>query len=139
MKNKILPIMIFMLLLSLTVACGTSEFDQNYQKFKESYMVATDFVENDGDSLEDLKQMDLDLFESELKKMKEAMDGMRPLVDSKYKEAVYSNVENYYQRLEFLLYAYKNMENLTVKQKGRVYSVMYLVSQTRESIENGEE
>ncbi|ODM26158.1 hypothetical protein [Acetivibrio mesophilus] len=138
MKNKILPIILLMIILSLTVACGTSEFDENYQRFKESYIIATEFVENDGDSLENLKEMDLDLFESELKKMKEAMDSMRPLADSKYKEGVYSNVENYYERLEFLLYAYKNMENLTVKQKGRVYSVMYLVSQSRENIKNGE-
>ena len=139
MKNKVFFLLTLFLLISLSVGCISKEFDSNYKQFKESYILATDFLDSDKDSLKALKNMDLDSFENELKKMKETMDSMSTETNSKGEKGIYGNVKNYYEGLEFLLYANKNFDKLTTEEKRKVYVEAIFASMNRKSITRGDE
>lgn len=139
MKKKILLLLTLILLISLSVGCKNSKFDLSYEQFKESYILATDFVDKDTDSLKAIKKIDLDSFEADLKKMKEAIDTMNNELNSKDEKGIYGNVEGYYQGLEFLLYAKKNFDKLTTEEKIKVDTEVISASMNRKSIKQGEE
>lgn len=139
MKNKVLLLITLLLLIVLSVGCTNSKFDSSYKQFKESYILATDFVDKDSDSLKALKKMDLNSFEIELKKMKEAMESMSAESNSKDEKGIYGNVKNYYQGLEFLSYANKNFDKLTTDEKIKVDTEVISASMNRKSIKRGEE
>ena len=131
-----IPILI---LLCLLIGCADSEYDSSYKQFKESYILATNFIEKDNDSLKALKKMDISTVETELKKMKVAMDKMSSKTNSKTEKGIYGNVKRYYESVEFLLYAAKNADNLSVDEKRRVNNEAVIVSMNRKSIKQGEE
>lgn len=139
MKNSKLLLIPILILLCFLVGCKNSEFDSNYKTFKESYILATDFVGKDNDSLKDIKNMDIKAVEAELKKMKEAMDKMNIESKSKDKKGIYGNVKNHYQGVEFLLYAAKNIDKLSTDEKRKVYTESILTSMNRDNIKQGGE
>lgn len=138
MKNRkllLIPILIpILILLCISVGCKESEFDSNYMKFIESYILATEFVEKDDDSLETIKKMDINAVETELKKMKEAMDKMYTESKSKDEKGIYGNVENYYNGVEFLVYAAKNIDKLSIDERRKVYIEAILASMNRDNM-----
>ena len=138
MKNRkllLIPILIpILILLCISVGCKESEFDSNYKKFKESYILATEFVEIDDDSLETIKKMDVNAVETELKTMKEAMDKMDTESKSKDEEGIYGNVKNYYEGVEFLVYAAKNIDELSIDERRKVYIEAILASMNRDNM-----
>jgi uncharacterized lipoprotein YehR (DUF1307 family) len=129
-KLLLVPILVFCFL----VGCGDSEFDSNYEIFKESYVLATDFVGKEDDSLKAIKDMDIKVVEVELKRMKEAMDNMNTESKSKDEKGIYGNVKNYYQGIEFLLYAAKNIDELSTDEKRKVYTESILASMNRDKL-----
>ena len=139
MKNKKLTLITILILLCFLVGCANSEFDSSYKQFKESYILATDFLEKDNDSLKSLKKMDINTVKTELNKMKEAMDKMNATSNSKSEKGINDNVKRYYQSVEFLLYGAKNVENLSVDEKRKVYTEAVLVLMNRENIKSGGE
>jgi uncharacterized protein YpmB len=138
MKKKALLMITIFLMIFLLARCTNSQFDSSYEKFKESYILATDFVEEDNDSLKALEKMDSDLVESELKKMKDAMDIMSMELTSNNEKGIYENVKGYYQRLEFLLHTYENIDTLSIDEKLDVDTEIIIVIMNRESIKKGE-
>lgn len=136
-KRRLLNITILILICLLT-SCANNEFNTNYKHFKESYVLATDFVEKDNDSLKALKKMDITAVEAELKKMEEIMDKMDTESKSKNEEGIYDNVKSFYQEVEFLLYAAKNIETLSTDEKIKVDTKILLAIMHRKSIEEGE-
>lgn len=139
MKNKKLFVISILIILCLLVGCTNSQFQTDYNQFKKSYFLATDFVEKDNDPLKALKNMDVNVVEAELKKMKEAMDNMSIESKSKIQKGIYNNVESYYNSVEFLLKAAKNIETLSIEEKRMVNIEVELVSINRKSIKRGEE
>lgn len=139
MKNKILLWISFILLISFSTGCVSKKFDANYKQFKDSYVQATDFVDTVNDSLKALKNMDPNVVETKLKEMKVAMDNMSNELNSRDEKGIYGNVQSYYQYLEFLLYAHKNFDKLSIEEKGKVYIDASLVSDFREDIKEGKE
>lgn len=139
MKNKVLLFSSILLLTYLLVGCTSSKFDSKYKQFKESYILATNFVEKDNDSFKALKKIDLNSFEVELEKMKGAMDNMIDKSNSKDENEILGNLKNYYQGLEFLLYANKNFDKLTMEERIKVDTEVIFASMNRKSIKRGEE
>ncbi len=138
MKKKLLIAIVFVLLNSI-VGCTSDKFDSYYKQFKESYIVATNFVEKDNDSLKVLKKMNVTTVETELKKMKEYMDEMSTMLNSKIENGVYNNVKSYYQGIDFLLYAAKNNDTLSTDDKIKVDAEVLSAIMNRKSIKQGEE
>jgi PBP1b-binding outer membrane lipoprotein LpoB len=137
-KDKIK--LIFVLLIALTLfGCSDNVFSTEYEKFKDSYMLSTSFIEEDNDTLKVLEKMDIEKVESELKNMKTAMEKMAGSINTKIEEGIYGNVENYYEDIEFLVYASKNIEKLTIEEKKKVFAAEISISTTRYSIIEGEQ
>lgn len=132
--------LIFVLLIALTLlGCSDNVFNTEYKKFKDSYMLSTSFIEEDNDTLKALEKMDIEKVESELKNMKTTMEKMAGSINTKIEEGIYGNVENYYEDIEFLVYAAKNIEKLTTEEKRKVYIADISISTTRDSIIEGEQ
>lgn len=138
MKSKKLLVISILILLCFLVGCVDREFDSNYQKFKESYILATDFVEKGNDPLKALKSMDINVVEAELSKMKKVMNKMSTKLNAKTEELIYGNVERDYKGVEFLLEAAKDFENLSIEEKQMVYVEAELASMNRKRIKQGE-
>jgi len=138
-NNKKMLVMVISMLLLLVAGCANDEFDTNYKHFKESYVLATDFVEKGNDPLKTLKEIDTNVIETELKKMKGFMDKMNAVSESKNEKGICGNVNNYYEGVEFLIYAAKNFNKLSIDEKGRVYAEADFAAMNRSSIKAGDE
>lgn len=136
-KNIIILILISLVAITLT-SCSNSEFDSEYKKFKESYVIATSFVEEDNDSLKAIQKMDIEIVELGLKNMKDSMDRISNGLNSKTEQGIYGNLESYYNNLEFLLYAAKNIDQLTIEEKLKADIKVISTTSNRNSIIRGE-
>ena len=136
-KNIVILILILLIVIALT-GCSDSVFDSEYKEFKESYVLSTSFVEEDNDSLKAIKKMDICMVESELKNMKVSMEKIAGRLSSKTEQGIYGNLETYYQGLEFLVYAAKNIDQLTIEEKRKVYGKALFVINNRRSIMQGD-
>lgn len=119
--------------LCLIAGCANNEFDLNYNQFKESYLIATEFVDKDNTLLNALKIMDIETVETELKTMKEAMDKMDKEAKSKQQKGIYENAERYYNGLNNILEYSKNFENLSRDEKDYAEIEVIMASRYRES------
>jgi hypothetical protein len=137
MKNKIFLMILLIIMVCFLSGCTDNKFDSSYKQFKEAYILATNFIGRDNDVLITLKSMDVNITESQLKKMKEAMDNMNIEANSKSEKGIYGNVKTYYQGVEFLLYAYKNIDKLTIDEKIQVQSEVVTALMNREDIKKG--
>lgn len=137
--KKIKILLCILAALSLQVGCRRSEFDANYRQFNESYILATDFLENSNDYLKELNNINIDNVEKELKKMKEFIDKMSIDSKSKNEKRLLENVTSYYQEVKYLLYAAQNYNKLTVEEKRKVYIMADLATLNRDSIKRGDE
>lgn len=132
-------LLLFLMLLFLLAGCVESEYQSNYKNFKESYILATNFLENEKDPLKALEKVDISMLESELENMKTAMEKMEDEKESKTEKGIYGNVKIYYESIEFLLYAAKNIDNLSIDERGRVYTEAVIILLNRDSIKEGKE
>ncbi len=137
MKNKLL--ITFIMILSFGVGgCSNSQIESNYSNFKESYILTTDFVDKDNDYLEALKKVDMNILEAEIKKMKEFMDEMNINTNSNEEQGIYNNVKLWYEQVEFLYHAAKDVDELTTEEKRRVYTECTSAKLTRSEMKKGE-
>lgn len=139
MRKDIVILSLILLIVITFTGCSDSVFDSEYKKFKESYVLSTSFVEADNDSLKALKKMDIDMVESELKNMKTSMENISSELSSQTSQGIYENLENYYEDLEFLVYAAKNIDYLTIEEKRKVFISVTSTTINRKSIIAGEE
>ncbi len=135
-KMKLLSILFIIVYFFLT-GCANSEYNNNYNQFNESYVVATEFVDKDKDVLKILDKIDINNLTIEMNKMKKAMDQMNTSANSDREKGLYGNVRTYYQGLEFLLYAAQNKNNLTLDEKMKVGLEIDLASMNRKEFKEG--
>ena len=114
-----------------------SKTDTEYSKFKDSYLKATEFTELGNDYLVAVNKMDSELIEEELEKMNKQIDAIQS--ESDYAIGIKENLVIYYDSLNFLLYAHKNYDRLTIEEKQRVYTESSIVTDARDDFTNGEE
>lgn len=136
--NKRLKLLFNIIIICLLMGCSDNRFETNYLKLKESYLLATDFLENDTDSINALKTINYNITESELTKMRTAMESMSTEQNTNNQKGTYNNVKKYCEHVEFLLYAAKNIENLSFDEKGMIYAIVDIVEMDREKILKGE-
>lgn len=117
------------------VGCSNSEFYSNYDKFTDAYLIATDFVNTDNDTLEALKKMDTELVITELKEMKKYMDAMSEELSSEDDNGFYFNATTYYDSLNSMLNYYQNFEKLTLDERIDAGTEVTLTKMHREDIQ----
>ena len=139
-KYSLFLITFIMLLLLTLWGCSktSSQFNDNYEQFKQSYLVATEFVEKDNDLLKALGYIDVNSMSKEMETMKKSLEQMNTSLNTKDEKGIYSNVTSYYQELEYILYAAKNKDNLTTDEKRKAFESAFSASMTRDSIKKGE-
>lgn len=137
MNNKKILVILLLVFLSILVGCTSNKFSSNYNQFKDTYIIATDFIEKDTNYLKALKKIDINNFEIELKKMSESMDNMNNEAKSKNEKGIYDNVKKYYKGLEYMLYAAKKPDNLTFDEKADLYTEVIILKTNRKDIKEG--
>ena len=138
MKIKIIIFVLLMFIISLFTGCTSRNVESSYKQFKESFILATDFLQTSNDSLEALKNMDEKLVKIELQKMKDSMDKIKKELHTKDDKGIYSNMDNAYKSVDFLLKAYGKIDKLTIEEKANVYTEAGIVEMYRSDIKNGD-
>ena len=136
MNRKYLVLQIVILVLIITTGCNANnKVDSEYTKFRESYIKATEFIEEADDYLVAVNKMDSDVVETELENMQKHID----LIQASDKDAdIVENLKTYYDGVQFLLYAHDNYNNLTIEEKQKVYDEALYASTTRDEFINVE-
>jgi hypothetical protein len=142
MKKTKCGVLLVIFVISILIIGGCSrdnnQFYDNYEQFKNSFMVATDFIENDKDLERALSTIDYEQMNKEMEKMKKSYDQMGSLLKTDREKGIYGNVTSYYQEVEFIEYAAKNFNNLTIDQKRELGLNAISIKSDRESIKKGE-
>ena len=136
-RKNVRYIIIIIILSFILVGCNQSEFFNDYESFKSSYLKVTDVL--------DLKKplISIEMLHSEpiLKEIKELesfVTKMKEEASTKHEKGILGNVSNYYEGLEFLLYAAKNIDKLSEDERGRIGRELTFVEMNRRKIERGE-
>lgn len=126
-------------MIAFIAGCGGDRaFDDSYKQFKQSYLVATEFIEKDKDLEKALETIDSVQMKNEMEKMKKARDQMSNLLNTDREKGMYSNVIVFYQDVEYIEYASKNFKKLTVDEKRKLLMTAIDIKSNRDEILNGE-
>jgi len=136
--KKILVIMVMAVFIgNLSTGCSKSKFVENYEKFNESFMLATDYSEKGNDLSERLKLIDKNLIETELPKMKQYLDFMGSMKNNKGDDILYNNSKGYLNDVENLLEIIRKIDdynNISEEEKLNFFAKAITINQDREFI-----
>lgn len=128
-------ILLFLFLFTYFISgCENKNINAEYQQFNESFMRATDFVEEDRDPLVAIKYLDAKLVETELGNMQEVLHKLSINLNTVNEKGIYANLQNSYKRIEFLLGVAKRNEALTLEEKIKVGRELSFVGLDRKEI-----
>jgi len=138
--KKILVIMVMTVFIAnLSTGCSKSKFGENYEKFNESFFLATDFIDKGNDLSERLKLIDKNIIETELPKMKQYLDFMGTMKNNKRDDILYNNSKSSLNDVENLLEIIEkinNYSNISEEEKLKVFSNVGSIIQGREIIKH---
>lgn len=134
MKRKILMILTMVVIISIITGCSNNEFRATYKKFNESYLLATNFVDQGNNTIERLQAIDESVIKTELIKMKEYIDFMNSEKKAKEENLAYRNSKNYYQDLEDLIAIIEDLadkDKVSEEEEFKVFSEISSISEAR--------
>lgn len=137
-KKSFLIVILFLLTMFFLTGCGKSQVDEDYNQFKQSYLVATEFIDKDNNLEKALKTIDYNQMNIEMEKMKKARDEMSVLLSTDREKGLYSNVSTFYQDVEYIVYASKNFKNLTIEEKRKLLMTAISIKGDRDEMLKGE-
>lgn len=139
MIRKSAKYIIIIIIISFILAgCSNSEFYNDYESFKSSYLKVTDVLDPKN-PLTSIEKLNTEPILMELQKLKSIVSNMKEEASTKYEKATLRNISSDYEGLEFLLYATKNIDNLSEDERGRIASEITSIQMHRSSIIGDEE
>lgn len=133
-------LIVFLTLIFIIGGCSkeSSQFDNNYDQFKKSYLAATEFIEKDNNYVKALTTINSDQMNIEMEKMKNARDQMSNSLKTDREKGIYGNVTEFYKEVEYIVYAVKNYNNFTVEEKSNLLTTVLDIKRNRAQILKGE-
>lgn len=120
MIKKTNAILFTICLIILFVGCTNLEYEGAFTEYRNSYFRATEFLASEKNINKALEIMDARLLEKEIESMQKSIDKMKSTAKSKLEKGLCENRNKEIERLKFLLYANKNIENMTFDEKTKV-------------------
>lgn len=139
MKNKLAFFIILIFTISLFGCNDNKGFHSAYEQFWDSYYKATDFYDLDEHRLDALKKMDPNSVETELKNMENALNTLSDNMKTDSEKEVYSDLENDYDELKYLLSIYNKYDALSDDEKMDVEDKLVIVFINRSSLEENKD
>ena len=139
MNIRISKIILIIALLAFVLlnGCRNSEFKNDYESFKISYLKITDVIDSKN-PLTSIKNLYNEAILEELEELSSIVSKMNREASTKHEIGILGNVTNYYEGLEFLQYAAKNIDSLSEEERGRIASEITFIEMNRISIKRGE-
>ncbi len=134
-NKRIRIIFVAFMLIFLLAGCGNSEFEEDYNTYKELYVsVVNEFTPKDSNfDLEKLKEKHI---LEKIDQMKIIVTKMSSNASNKREKQMLSNVIKFNEGLEFFQYAAKNKEDLTEDERGKITSELLSAERYRRNIED---
>ena len=136
-RKNVRYIIIIIILSFILVGCNQSEFFNDYESFKSSYLKVTDVLDLKK-PLTSIEMLHSEPILKEIKELESFVTEMEEEASTKHEKGILGNVSNYYEGLEFLLYAAKNIDKLSEDERGRIGRELTFVEMNRRKIERGE-
>jgi hypothetical protein len=132
MRRRTIILLLACIAAVMLAACGSSEFQKVFNKFKEIYISANDFTDGMTGEIDDIvRAIDLDEYEESFNTLKADLDVMKSIASTEEEKNQCNTADSNLEDMEFILYARKNIDHLTEDEERNLWNSILWVNGDR--------